>query len=235
MVAPVGTLIAYSTSPGTASIDGNGKNGLYTSKLLKHLMTPGLQIEEVFKRVRIDVLNASMKKQLTWEHSSLTGDFYFIRNRAIKVKPYPQKKRQTYRERKKAPISIDRTTASDWNDKATALLENGQYSNIYRAFNCLNIAINKDPNYAEAYRNRGKAYRQTKRFSSAIEDYNKAIDLSPWNAISYNGRGLSYYSLGYVDSACWDFEYACKLGDCRFIKWAKRNNVCHAKQTENIQ
>jgi len=229
MDAPAGTFISYSTSPGTVSIDGNGRDGLYTSKLLKHLMTSGLKIEEIFKRVRIDVFNTSMKRQLTWEHSSLMGDFYFIRSRAIKVKPYPQKKQQIYRERTKSPISINRTTANDWNDKATALLENGQYSNIFRAFNCLNIAINKNPNFAEAYHNRGNAYRQTKRFRSAIEDYSKAIYLSPRNAISYNGRGLSYYSLGYVDLACRDFEYACKTGDCRFIKWAKKSNVCQIK------
>ena len=233
MDAPAGTFIAYSTSPGTVSIDGNGRNGLYTSKLLKHLMTSGLKIEEVFKRVRLDVFNASMKEQLTWEHSSLMGDFYFIRNRAIKVKPYPQKKQQTYRESKKSPLPTDRTTANDWNDKATALLENGQYSNIYRALNYLNIAINKNPNFAEAYQNRGNAYRQTKRFSSAIEDYSKAIYLSPRNATSYNSRGLSYYSLGYVDLACWDFKYACKIGDCRFIKWAERNYVCQINQTDN--
>jgi hypothetical protein len=39
--------------------------------------TPGLSIEEVFKRVRISVRNATAGKQTPWESSSLIGDFYF--------------------------------------------------------------------------------------------------------------------------------------------------------------
>jgi hypothetical protein len=77
MDAPSGTLIAYATAPGSVASDGNARNGLYTQELLKNMRTPGLGIEEVFKRVRIAVRNSTQGKQTPWESSSLVGDFYF--------------------------------------------------------------------------------------------------------------------------------------------------------------
>lgn len=75
--APSGTLIAYATAPGSVASDGEGSNGLYTQELLRHLRTPGINVEEVFKRVRIGVRDKTHGKQTPWEASSLTGDFYF--------------------------------------------------------------------------------------------------------------------------------------------------------------
>ncbi len=80
--APAGTLIAYSTAPGSVASDGTGSNGLYTEKLLKQIRRRGLKIEDVFKNVRSDVLNESNRMQTPWESSSLVGDFYFIRPEA---------------------------------------------------------------------------------------------------------------------------------------------------------
>jgi len=77
MDAPSGTLIAYSTAPGSVASDGNARNGIYTQELLKFIRTSNLSIEEVFKRVRISVRNLTQSKQTPWESSSLTGDFYF--------------------------------------------------------------------------------------------------------------------------------------------------------------
>jgi Caspase domain len=77
MNAPAGSIIAYATEPGSVAADGKGKNGLYTGELLKAIRTPGLQIEDVFKQVRVAVRNKSQGKQTPWESSSLEGDFYF--------------------------------------------------------------------------------------------------------------------------------------------------------------
>ncbi len=77
MDAPTGTLIAYATAPGSIAADGTRRNGVYTEKLLTHIQTPGLKIEEVFKQVRADVSEETDEKQVPWESTSLTGDFYF--------------------------------------------------------------------------------------------------------------------------------------------------------------
>jgi len=78
VVAPSGTFISYATAPGSVAADGNGKNGLFTAKLLKHMRTPGLKLEDVFKEVRIDVRHESGGHQVPWDSSTLTGDFYFV-------------------------------------------------------------------------------------------------------------------------------------------------------------
>lgn len=76
--APTGTLIAFSTSPGERASDvGFGNNSIYTGALLKHIAHENIPIEEMFKRVRITVYSLSNKKQISWEHTSLIGDFYF--------------------------------------------------------------------------------------------------------------------------------------------------------------
>lgn len=75
--APTGTIIAYATGPGKVAADGSGSNGLYTEELLAQIKLPGLKIEDVFKRVRINVIKRSNNQQIPWESSSLVGDFYF--------------------------------------------------------------------------------------------------------------------------------------------------------------
>lgn len=87
MDAPTGSILAYSTAPGSVAADGTGRNGLYTSKLLKHMATPNVKIENVFKKVRIDVVKDSGKKQTPWESSSLMGDFYFHSDKTISSQP----------------------------------------------------------------------------------------------------------------------------------------------------
>lgn len=74
MTAARGALIAYATSPGTTAADGTDRNGLYTQYLLQTLAVPGLLVEQVFKRVRIAVEDATQGKQVPWESSSLRGE-----------------------------------------------------------------------------------------------------------------------------------------------------------------
>lgn len=75
-----GTLVAYATSPGNVARDGTGKNGLYTEELLRHMRTPGVKLEDVFKLTRINVKERSKGEQVPWENSSIDGDFFFKRN-----------------------------------------------------------------------------------------------------------------------------------------------------------
>ena len=78
MDAPKGTLIAFSTAPRSVALDGNGANSLYTSALASAVTASGMPIEQAFKQVRVVVSKATKDKQIPWESSSLTGDFYFI-------------------------------------------------------------------------------------------------------------------------------------------------------------
>ena len=76
--APNGTLVAFSTAPGAIAMDGRGyDNSLYTKHLLDHIRTPGLPVEQLFKRVRVSVARETQRLQIPWESSSLMGEFCF--------------------------------------------------------------------------------------------------------------------------------------------------------------
>ena len=75
--AAVGTLIAYATAPGSVAEDGSGANSPFSTALLNHIGTPGMEVRQVLTRVRADVIGATRGAQIPWDSSSLTGDFYF--------------------------------------------------------------------------------------------------------------------------------------------------------------
>jgi len=77
MDAPAGSLVAYSTAPGQVALDGDDRNSPYTQALVEKMRSPGLPIEQVFKQVRVRVMADSVQKQVPWESSSLTGNFFF--------------------------------------------------------------------------------------------------------------------------------------------------------------
>jgi hypothetical protein len=74
--APTGTLISYATRPGSVAADGEGRNGLYTSKLLTQ-MNSSEQIELSLKNVVSEVKAASKGKQEPWMEGSIEGEFCF--------------------------------------------------------------------------------------------------------------------------------------------------------------
>lgn len=73
----VGTMIAFATQPGNIALDGDGRNSPFTAALLQTMERPGLALSEVMIAVRREVLKNTGGKQVPWEHSSLTGQFYF--------------------------------------------------------------------------------------------------------------------------------------------------------------
>lgn len=105
MNAPSGTLIAYSTAPGSVAADGTGENGVYTAELLKQMKMPNLSIEDVFKQVRIAVRSQTQNKQTPWESSSLIGNFYFSqngdKNTEVKQEQVEKKKETSVKEKTK--------------------------------------------------------------------------------------------------------------------------------------
>jgi uncharacterized caspase-like protein len=73
----VGTFVAYSTKPGAVTLDGQGRNSPFTAALTKAIRTPGKSLTAIMVDVRKDVLTTTAGKQVPWDHSALTGDFYF--------------------------------------------------------------------------------------------------------------------------------------------------------------
>ena len=73
----VGTFIAYSTQPGNVALDGSGRNSPFTQALAAHVAEPGKNLTSIMIEVRNDVLKTTDGRQVPWDHSALTSDFFF--------------------------------------------------------------------------------------------------------------------------------------------------------------
>ena len=87
MKPPAGSLIAFATDAGRIAQDGDGANGLYTEAWLKHVRTPGLTIEQVFKRTRAEVMQRSEGGQIPAEYSRLVGEDIYLAGPAAVAAP----------------------------------------------------------------------------------------------------------------------------------------------------
>jgi hypothetical protein len=71
-------LVAYAARDGTVAADGAGRNSPYTAALLKHIETPGLEVDFLFRNIRDDVMAATNNEQQPFVYGSLSSDeIYF--------------------------------------------------------------------------------------------------------------------------------------------------------------
>jgi uncharacterized caspase-like protein len=73
----VGTLISFSTQPGNVALDGAGRNSPFARALIKHISSTSDDLSNILISVRNDVMSETQRKQVPWEHSALTGKFFF--------------------------------------------------------------------------------------------------------------------------------------------------------------
>ena len=95
-------------------------------------------------------------------------------------------------------------SAEDYYNSGTVYAFRGDFE---KAIADYDKAINLNPNFVDAYYNRGLIYEDRglgnilsgrDYFEKAIADYDKAIDINPNFAKAYNNRGIAYYNLGLI-------------------------------------
>lgn len=87
--APNGSIVGYSTAPGAEALDGTGGHSPYTQAFLDVAREPNVPIEQLFKRVRLQVNQTTSGAQIPWESSSLTSDFTFFGDTAVAANRAP--------------------------------------------------------------------------------------------------------------------------------------------------
>lgn len=90
-------------------------------------------------------------------------------------------------------------------------------------------AIRLNPDYAEAYVNRGLAYTQTGDDDKAIADYTAAIHLKPDFAEAYINRGYAYGQRRDYDKAIADCDEAIRLKPDHWAAYINRADACNHK------
>ncbi|MCP3384507.1 caspase family protein [Bradyrhizobium sp. CCGUVB4N] len=87
--APNGSIVGYSTAPGAEALDGNNGHSPYTQAFLNVAREPNVPIEQLFKRVRLQVNQTTSGAQIPWESSSLTSDFTFFGDTSVAANRAP--------------------------------------------------------------------------------------------------------------------------------------------------
>ena len=73
---PADSIIVYATSAGQTASDGTGRNGLFTSQLLPNLLTPGIEVGELFRLTGADVAQISGRQQIPAVYNQFFGIAY---------------------------------------------------------------------------------------------------------------------------------------------------------------
>ncbi|CAF3431838.1 unnamed protein product [Rotaria sp. Silwood2] len=80
MTAPPGTMIAFACAPGGVTPDRalHSKNGIFTKYLLKHITTPGIDIDIILRRVATGVEEETKNNQRPFRVSSISKENVYV-------------------------------------------------------------------------------------------------------------------------------------------------------------
>ena len=116
--------------------------------------------------------------------------------------------------------------AETWQSKGDAtdnLEEKREY--YQKAAGHFTRAIKRQPDFAEAYYNRGLVHHKNDKVDLAIDDYNKVIELKPRFTAAYNNRGLAYYDKNELDLAIQDYDTAISINPHDVFAYNNRGNA----------
>jgi len=212
MNAPSGSLIAYSTAPGKTALDGEGPSSPYTEALLQHIETPNITIIQMFQRVRSTVMQNSSGRQIPWESTSLSGDFYLKHSAEVDENGQIKGLTTTMKDKKSGRI-IDLFEGlpgynKEEEEKKTRIKKVSARKEIERR----SKEIELNPNNVNAYLGRGIVYALDEdKWAKANDDFSKAIALNPKNAQAYLYRGLTFKAQKQYMKSIQDFTKAIEL------------------------
>ena len=215
---PTGSLIAFSTDAGKTAADGDNKNSIYTRSLSKNMLIEGINIDQVFRNVRSEVLKESKGEQRPVEFTQLTGQEFFLNpgdfeDEFQKIEAIIQDdERDRYTALKIIEFILDEEP-----NNIRAILDKGrvyrQLKEYKRSLKQYNKIIQLDSNYAKVYMYRATLYGYNlKEEVMALKDFDKSILLAPKNDSYYYKRGIYYlHKLKNFEKALKDFKTAIEL------------------------
>lgn len=75
------TLVVYATKHGSFAFDGKGDNSPFTEALLNHIETPNLEVLQLFREVRDDVLERTRRKQEPQIYGTLGRNLIYLKTK----------------------------------------------------------------------------------------------------------------------------------------------------------
>jgi hypothetical protein len=80
-------LVAYASKDGTTNEDRGGRNSPYAAALLRHLESPGLDINFMFRKVKDDVQSHTDHRQQPFVYGSLPNHPIYLKEPSISIHP----------------------------------------------------------------------------------------------------------------------------------------------------
>lgn len=90
-----------------------------------------------------------------------------------------------------------------FNKEGIEYAKNGRFQIAFESFN---NAIKANPNFSNAYTNRGNIYRMQKKYDLAIKDYSKSIELNPQNMDVVYSRAKTHLDKMDFENAIKDYS-----------------------------
>jgi tetratricopeptide (TPR) repeat protein len=89
-----------------------------------------------------------------------------------------------------------------------------------------------DPEYAQAYYNRGVLYwREIGNHYRAVQDLTRVLELAPDWAVAYFNRGMAHKLRNEFDQALADFEHYLAIGQDGFWLGAAQRQIAEIQET----
>lgn len=106
------------------------------------------------------------------------------------------------------PITIYAQSAEELNSQGIEFAKKGK---IEKAFKLFNKAIETNPEFSNAYSNRGNVYRMGKKYELAIRDYSTSLKLDPKDLRVLYSRANTYLEMENFKKAIDDYSSIIKL------------------------
>lgn len=182
-------LMLESFDVGAPAVARQLTGSLAALKRYNALNIPADYFDEAMDRLRARYLNVSLDTVL---HPVSPSSGQAAKNEQMAASTAP-------------PVTEEELTAQEWFERGYKSKDPDEKLR----FNSNAIRLN--PNFAEAYVNRGVARKSKGDLEGAIQDYNEAIRLDPNDADSFNNRGNARKIQGDADGALLDFNEAIRL------------------------
>lgn len=196
MQAPSGSLIAFSTTAGNTAPDGDGKNSIYCQSLAKNMLLEGVNLDQVFRNVRAEVLELTNKKQMTEESTQLTGKtFYLVENNFTEEL-----------------ATIDSLYAKEMYTEALESISEliTRKEEIYNSAQPSDYYMKSRIYWKLGAKERKEDIIQ-QNYNKAIENITTSIELDSSNSLHHCFRGFLYTKIKDFDNAELDFDNAIKI------------------------
>lgn len=144
------------------------------------------------------------------------NSFVHRKNQSRQWSPMPRKNQKSLAPVKLVSRKSQKQSEESLRACANSKAKQGDYSGAIALFSQL---IDRNPESAVDYNNRGLMHLRNGQRELAIADYNKALEINPELDSAYNNRANYYVSVGKIAEALEDYEQALDLNPANVRTW----------------